>query len=110
MDCAEIRHNLDLSQAEMALLLGVPERTLQAWETVARNGSSAQKSLYRSIEVCGKDAVAVYLRTACSLSYIRAVEFRMLLGMIASLGFSSEQAESMRESLLSNNPQLRWEK
>jgi len=42
---ARARHQLDLSQAEFAKILGVPLRTLQEWEQGRRQPSGAAKSL-----------------------------------------------------------------
>jgi len=47
---AAARHQVGLSQAQFAVLLGVSERTLQDWEQGRREPSGAAKSLLKIAE------------------------------------------------------------
>ena len=105
MDFVLVRNKLELSQPEMAVLLGVPASTLKGWEQKRRTPDSAVMTLYRLlVDQKYENVIEAMLIVACEKRYVDISDVRSLLRVVERL-VNKPTAGIMEVAILLKNPQ-----
>ncbi len=74
MDPKSIREKHQLSQSEMAVLLGVSVSNITNWESGRRSAKGATETLYLLVETEDKQDILPLVRIACARKYMSLKE------------------------------------
>ncbi len=105
MNFTNIRNGLNISQEELAILLGVSVKNIMNWEQSRSKPNSAAITLYRLIEGKNQSTLVSMVTIACQKKYKEFKDIQTLWGLISKLITSNLRRESLEILFLENNPQ-----
>jgi transcriptional regulator with XRE-family HTH domain len=82
---SNIRKDLGVSQAEIAILFGVSAASIRNWEQCIRDPESAAITLYKLVEEQDKDILVSMVSVACQRRYSELKDIQTLKRLITKV-------------------------
>lgn len=109
MNFVKIRKSLNLSQVEMALLLGVAPASIRNWEQDLREPENAVITLYKLVEPKEQDVLVPMVTIACQKRYAELKDIRSLKKLITKVIQNKLLRSLLQVSILKSNSQWKPE-
>ncbi len=105
MNFASIRNGLNLSQAEISILFGVPAANIKNWEQGLRVPDSAAITLYKLAVEKDQGILVSMITVACQKKYTEQKEISALKRLITKIIKNDLQRSLLEVMILKSNPQ-----
>ncbi len=109
MNFTEIRKSLDVSQPEMAILLGVSTGSIRNWEQGRRGSGGAVHTLYCLVKEKDQSALSTLMTLACKKKYCNLNDALIAMRILPKLVQSKLLRSILEVSLIASNPQWKPE-